>query len=711
MSPQKSNKKSTRTAKTRRRIDLTPSLPKSVENLEVEKAEEGDHGYVNKRMETFERVWSKIELTIKDVLRNLNISGFNEIHRWVRESFNTIKSFGTPSFPEATQSFPIVKDATSKQVFTGLVLTKNMEFVDDLLTFEELGLHLKSQGSHVANLSSLDFSVKNGIGGCLRSLLRQLVMVTLDAPDISILATWYREQGNCNNPVVIIIDDLERCCGPVLSDFILTLSEWAFKIPVILIMGVATTLDALRNTLPSNVLHHLRPCKFILGTPFERMDAIVEAVLVKQCSGFRIGHKVAVFMRNFFVSQDGTITSFIKALKIACAQHFSAEPLSFMLLWFLIEEDSQVLEGENYGLPSEALLKHAFDLPSYRRNKVTELNWDTLVHGLSELKNLQNQWSTVLLCIHEAVKSDKIHLLDLYCEALDPESGILRVSNAPKGIQKDSTISPGNKDMHKKYPSLQKGGFIWQAICKLRDLPAMQLCTLLKGWEKHTAGIPEIHDKVKELLSMLKFEDSKSLKGDLIDMSKRSASRSHLNLGKDSKAASEKAARLAEFMVGNYMQALECIAFHEVVCFKDVDKLQAALIGDPRRRIQVDLLEFHNIVQCSCCGRHGNTLLPSMHDSSIMHALAQEHGDLINLHDWYQSFKTVLLSSSNKWKNRVKHSPSPKKRKVTTEHAKPSEAAIQARFCKAVTELQISGLVRMPSKRRPDYVQRVAFGL
>ena len=33
------------------------------------------------------------------------------------------------------------------------------------------------------------------------------------------------------------------------------------------------------------------------------------------------------------------------------------------------------------------------------------------------------------------------------------------------------------------------------------------------------------------------------------------------------------------------------------------------------------------------------------------------------------------------------------------------------RFCRAVTELQITGLLRMPSKRRPDYVQRVAFGL
>lgn len=41
------------------------------------------------------------------------------------------------------------------------------------------------------------------------------------AADISILASWYREQGNCDNPVVVIVDDIERCCGSVLSDFIL----------------------------------------------------------------------------------------------------------------------------------------------------------------------------------------------------------------------------------------------------------------------------------------------------------------------------------------------------------------------------------------------------------------------------------------------------------------------------------------------------------
>lgn len=61
-----------------------------------------------------------------------------------------------------------------------ILFAENMEFVDDQLTFEELGNHLKSSGCHVANMSSLDFSAKNGIGGCLTRLLRKFLKVTLD---------------------------------------------------------------------------------------------------------------------------------------------------------------------------------------------------------------------------------------------------------------------------------------------------------------------------------------------------------------------------------------------------------------------------------------------------------------------------------------------------------------------------------------------------
>lgn len=55
-----------------------------------------------------------------------------------------------------------------------------MEFVDDLQTFADLGVHLNSHDCHVANLSSVDFSPKTGVGGCLRSLSRQILKGSID---------------------------------------------------------------------------------------------------------------------------------------------------------------------------------------------------------------------------------------------------------------------------------------------------------------------------------------------------------------------------------------------------------------------------------------------------------------------------------------------------------------------------------------------------
>lgn len=56
--------------------------------------------------------------------------------------------------------------------------------------------------------------------------------------------------------------------------------------------------------------------------------------------------------------------------------------------------------------------------------------------------------------------------------------------------------------------------------------------------------------------------------------------------------------------------------------------------------------------------------------------LSQEHGDLINLHDWYQSFKSLVLRPSSS-KRKSRQSPLPKKRKERNEPENHSEASIQ----------------------------------
>ncbi|KAL2329275.1 hypothetical protein Fmac_022702 [Flemingia macrophylla] len=684
------------------------SSPASEKQLRGSVTEECDHHlFQQPQIEAFDIVWTKIESTIKDVLRDLNASIFHDIQQWVLECFNATKLLGEPTISEATRSFPVLNNTTPGKLFTSLVSTRNIEYVDDILTFEELGNFLKSHGFHVAMLSSLEFSLKNGIADCLKALLREFLGGAIDSADISILASWYREQVNYNKPLVLIINDLERCCGSVLTDIILMLSEWVVKVPIIFIFGVATTVDIPRNILPSHVLERLCPSRFMLGTPAERMDAIVEAVLVKHCSTFSIGHKVAVFLRNYFINQDGTVTSIIRALKVACLLHFSMEPLS-LLHGRTLAEDQE--EGKS-SLSPETMLKYIDELPLYARNQMVDHQTKmSMAEGLSDLVTKQKLWSTAVLCLYEAGKYSNVRLLDLFCEALSQDLYLLRSSDCHAGYEKDRGLFSTN-DRCQQYPVMQCGGFIGQIVRKVRDLSTGVLYQLIESWGKITADISEVHEKLETLRASVRCEEGKSPRKSSKGISRRPASKISVNIDKNPRMLNSQAVAFLDCLVRNFLRPIEGMPFHEIFCFKNVEKLQLVLIGDPRRRIQVDLLEFHKILKCSCCSKSGNSLVPSRHDSSIMYSLAQEHGDLINIHDWFQSFRSIVLQHKNKRKQTAKQSPSLKKRKDMNGSADQNESSIQARFCRAVTELQITGLVRMPSKRRPDFAQRVAFGL
>ncbi|RLM64981.1 origin of replication complex subunit 3 [Panicum miliaceum] len=210
----------------------------------------------------------------------------------------------------------------------------------------------------------------------------------------------------------------------------------------------------------------------------------------------------------------------------------------------------------------------------------------------------------------------------------------------------------------------------------------------------------EISDKVKELQSTTISADS------VRPAKEKWARRSTASTGNSTVPLNEKAAVLLQDVTRKYLVPVECLPFHEIICFKNVDVLQSALIGNPRRLVQLGLLKSQSHLKCSCC-RNGTAVSGSLHDTSIMCNLAQEYGDIINLHDWYMTFEGIINSTNSKAKRKSYSSPSKKKSKPLSPEGR---AMIQARFCRAVTEMQITGLVRMPSKRRPELVQRIAFG-
>ncbi|XP_076947804.1 origin of replication complex subunit 3-like [Bidens hawaiensis] len=372
------------------------------------------------------------------------------------------------------------------------------------------------------------------------------------------------------------------------------------------------------------------------------------------------------------------------------------EPLSFTVKGLLDEEVTEI----------DAWPTQALDLPSCMR--LSEPKGEALLSGASKMKEMLNMWSSVVLCLHEVGKNQRTTLLDLYDEALDPKLYNLRNSDYLE-LKPDHQRPSWNHNINGPSSENQKGGLISRMIRQIKDMPPAGLCQLLEKWDEQTKGVNKIHEKVKELQLQEKLKDN-NLK-DSPSKSRKQPTRNIGNLDRGTKAVNEKAVAQITCMTRDHMQPIECIPFHEIVCFKNVDKLQAALVGDPRKRIQLDLLECNKFLKCSCCTKSSNVPISSMHDTSLMYTLSQEHGNLINLHDWYQSFKAVILQKTIKDKHMSKASPSPKKRKITAEPQNLTKASVQARFCRAITELQITGLLRMPSKRRQDYVQRVAFGL
>lgn len=77
----------------------------------------------------------------------------------------------------------------------------------------------------------------------------------------------------------------------------------------------------------------------------------------------------------------------------------------------------------------------------------------------------------------------------------------------------------------------------------------------------------------------------------------------------------------------------------------------------------------------------------------LRYSSCQEHGDLINLHDWYQSFKRILLCPNSKKRHKLKQSPVSKKQKFVDNSEKLSEAAIQYPLCLFSEYVSLSNLL------------------
>jgi origin recognition complex subunit 3 len=160
--------------------------------------------------------------------------------------------------------------------------------------------------------------------------------------------------------VTVAIQDTEAFDAAILGDLVALFSSYLDRIPFVLLLGIATSLEIFHEKLPKATIRMMQGEKFDV----ERAEECLAQVFNEAVSGnettLRLGATMCDLLMDRQKNHTQSIQSFVAALKYAYMSHFYANPLS-IVLGFMGDKEGlgKVLTNEHV----EAIR----NLPSFRR--------------------------------------------------------------------------------------------------------------------------------------------------------------------------------------------------------------------------------------------------------------------------------------------------------------------------------------------------------
>ncbi|XP_075227205.1 origin recognition complex subunit 3 isoform X3 [Lycorma delicatula] len=533
----------------------------------------------------YSNLWKIIETKLKKINKTVSDVVLHDI-----ESYITECDTSTGSIPTAV-----------------LLMGVNLPDHNALLT--SLALELQLQNNHVALLQSENCnSVKNIIEQTVAQFLKgtkiqdeeEMMDFDYDSSDsdeektnikrsdcsLPHLLLWYNENkknekensSHCSK-LVIILKDFEGFSSVVLEDFILILSQYSKSLPIVLVMGVATTVSAVHRTLPHNVNSQLNMRLFQSKPSVYFLNNTLDNVFLKVDCPFQLGSRIFKFLTDVFLYYDFSVDGFIKGIK---------EELKKLMreLWLRVSDFHllvrllQILVGD---LPNAPLGKQIREIYSEAVSvKITNnsgYNECFKILGFTAKNELLNKLKKMTKVLEEtSCKSERIKTIEKklkeFCVIIEMV-GFGPVNNTPT-----------------KSPSKEKFNVTSRAQFRER-LEKMSQSNKPKNEYEATRG---------EFLNYLKDE-----------------------------------------VFDKTLVPITSVPLHEVILFDDISSIKSRIIGTPRAAVHTALNNPHHYLQCDCCKlTNDGEILSTMPDICIAYKLHLESGSLINMFDWLQSFATVI---------------------------------------------------------------------
>ncbi|XP_058458953.1 origin recognition complex subunit 3 isoform X2 [Malaya genurostris] len=512
--------------------------------------------------------------------------------------------------------------------------------------------------------------------------------------NFGVLKAWYLEkhQHLDRKPnLSIIMPDFEVFSPDVLQDLILVLNSFSSELPFVLIFGVATSIANVHGVLPYHVTSKIKLSIFQSEPSVVNLNKIINNVLLTTHCPFHLSGKTFKLLVDIFLFYDFSVKGFIEGFKYALMEHYFQGNIYALCS---VTNDRDELEEAVAQLDSNDL-ENIRQLLSFRALIESLHNPQEVIDFLTKDDYLRRLLPQMLIEVHNFWFTFNCSLEMLQVLILD--------------LPKD----PLGKQLRELY-----------ALCISTDVTqtdefkeCMQLVLLTSK--------DEILEKLFKMLEIInkyiEYNDEASIRGQTFfeveplehmnnDLEGIATDIAQAGMNLITEDDSEKNISLTSPKMGRHELQKKLLTAarqpkFESAYTKSVNKLVIYITNDIFRKFLrpfsrgpalIELFVFNDAAAirrhiCDCCELADDcSLISTIPDLSVAYKLHLECGRMINLFDWLQAFRTVLDGSN------------------IDEQERQVDPKIQARFTRAVAELQFLGFIKT-SKKKTDHVTRLTW--
>lgn len=525
-----------------------------------------------------------------------------------------------------------------------------------------------------------------------------------------VLEAWFRcnyKDSNEKPKLVMMLADFEQFNPLILQKLIEIFISYTHRLPIVLILGVATAFKAVHNVLPFHITSKINAHIFQAESSSSMLNRILNEVILTHHSSFFLSGKSFKILMDIFLFYDYSLSSFMQGFK-----YFMLEQFSTNIGNSIYVSQGEYLTGRIENLTHEECEEIRRTCPSFRKFVESEQDpqkriglitndvyfKSNLIHGLSVIyrhfclffcglrmlailiEDLpRNNLGKLPRELYPLCAASEITKLEEYQECLK----LLRFSSKDKFLAKLDKILDVLRT-YEKDESFSCIKSIRKIIIKVNDFKDGIAAAGMSPVKQNEEKSP----KIKQTLEINRkgVLGRQQMLEELKASAKTNTSRVIIEFEKQLCDCID---YLNNIFEKNLKPFNKFPVFSELIIFSDCNSIRRQIVGTPRASIHSALSNPHQYLQCKCCVmKEDERILSTLPDLSIAYKLHLECNKFINLYDWLQAFAMVIENND--------------------EDSDEISPEIQARFTRATAELQFLGLIKQ-AKHKTDHVMRLTW--